>query len=37
MKTKKQLQQWADNLSLEDRWTIQLFVIQLYAMEMNDD
>ena len=34
--TKTQLQQWADNLSFEERYEVQRFVIQLELMEYND-
>ena len=36
MKTKQQLQRWFDNLSLEDRLALQIFVIKLYGMEIYD-
>lgn len=36
MKTTKQLQRWFDNLSLEDRLALQIFVLKLYGMEINE-
>ena len=36
MKTTKQLQHWFNTLSLEDRLTLQLFVVRLYVMEVDD-
>lgn len=36
MKTKKGLQRWASELSLEERLKLQKFMLQLYSMELND-
>lgn len=36
MKTKQQLQRWFDNLSLEDRLALQIFVVKLYGMEIEN-
>ena len=36
MKNNKELQWWFDNLSLEDRLVLQIFVVRLYGMEVND-
>lgn len=36
MKTRQQLNHWFDNLSLEDRLALQIFVVRLYVMEIND-
>ena len=33
MKTRQQLQRWFDNLPLEDRLALQIFVVKLYGME----
>lgn len=35
MKNNKELQRWFDNLSLEDRLTLQLFVVRLYCIGDN--
>ena len=36
MKTNPKLQRWFDNLSLEDRLALQIFVVKLYGMEINE-
>lgn len=33
---KQDLQYWFNTLSLEDRLTLQLFVVRLYVMEVDD-
>lgn len=35
--TKPELQQWAENLPFEERFKVQRFMVQLYAMEANDE
>jgi hypothetical protein len=36
MKNNKELQRWFDNLSLDDRLALQIFVIKLYGMEVDE-
>lgn len=33
---KQDFQHWFNTLSLEDRLTLQLFVVRLYVMEVDD-
>lgn len=37
MKTKKQLQRWANNLPLDKRLQLQRFLVKLYSMEIKND
>lgn len=36
MKNNKELRRWFDNLSLDDRLALQIFVIKLYGMEVDE-
>lgn len=36
MKNKKELQKWFDNLSLEERLVLQIFVVRLYGMKVDE-
>lgn len=36
MKNNKELRRWFDDLSLEDRLTLQFFVVRLYGMEVDE-